>query len=127
MMVCLTKFCLLMPLIELRQHFFTVGKQSRHECKTKKFMQKCLQSTRRESGVASVEFLLQTVKFPDFSLVTKESSKLNKSKTNQIILIIPRRNGGGGGGGQHNSTPAELKIYLCCPNSFRDIPHCVKR
>ena len=37
---------------------------------------------------------LQTEEFPDFSLLSKNPLKLNKSKMNQIILIILCRNGG---------------------------------
>ena len=37
---------------------------------------------------------LQTEEFPDFSLLSKNSLKLNKSKMNQIVLIILCRNGG---------------------------------
>ena len=37
---------------------------------------------------------LQTEEFPDFSLVSKNPLKLNKSKMNQIILIILCRNRG---------------------------------
>ena len=36
---------------------------------------------------------LQTEEFPDFSLLSKNPPKLNKSKMNQIILIILCRNG----------------------------------
>ena len=35
----------------------SIEKQSCNECKTKKFMQRCLQSTWRELAVAYVEFL----------------------------------------------------------------------
>ena len=35
---------------------------------------------------------LQTEEFPDFSLLSKNPLKLNKSKMNQIILIILCRN-----------------------------------
>ena len=37
---------------------------------------------------------LQTEEFSDFSLLSKNPLKLNKSKMNQIILIILCRNGG---------------------------------
>ena len=37
---------------------------------------------------------LQTEEFPDFSLLSKNPLKLNKSKMNQIILILLCRNGG---------------------------------
>ena len=37
---------------------------------------------------------LQTEEFPDFSLLSKNPLKLNKSKMNQIILIILCRHGG---------------------------------
>ena len=37
---------------------------------------------------------LQTEEFPDFSLLSKNPLKLNKSEMNQIILIILCRNGG---------------------------------
>ena len=37
---------------------------------------------------------LQIEEFPDFSLLSKNFLKLNKSKMNQIILIILCRNGG---------------------------------
>ena len=37
---------------------------------------------------------LQTEEFPDFSLLSKNPLKLNKSKMNKIILIILGRNGG---------------------------------
>ena len=37
---------------------------------------------------------LQTEEFPDFSLLSKNPLKLNKSKMNHIILIILCRNGG---------------------------------
>ena len=37
---------------------------------------------------------LPTEEFPDFSLLSKNPLKLNKSKMNQIILIILCRNGG---------------------------------
>ena len=36
---------------------------------------------------------LQTEEFPDFSLLSKNLLKLNKSKINQIILIMLCRNG----------------------------------
>ena len=36
---------------------------------------------------------LQTEEVPDFSLLSKNPLKLNKSKMNQIILIIPCTNG----------------------------------
>ena len=36
---------------------------------------------------------LQTEEFPDFSLLSKNPLKLNKSKMNQIILIMRCRNG----------------------------------
>ena len=36
---------------------------------------------------------LQTEEFPDFSLLSKNPLKLNKSKVNQIILIMFCRNG----------------------------------
>ena len=37
---------------------------------------------------------LQTEEFPEFSLLSKNPLKLNKSKMNQIILIMLCRNGG---------------------------------
>ena len=37
---------------------------------------------------------LQTEEFPDFSLLSKNHLKLNKSKMNQIILIMLCKNGG---------------------------------
>ena len=37
---------------------------------------------------------LQTEEFPDFSLLSKNPLKLNKSKMNQIILIMLGKNGG---------------------------------
>ena len=37
---------------------------------------------------------LETDEFPDFSLLSKNPLKLNKSKMNQIILIMLCRNGG---------------------------------
>ena len=40
----------------LDRTLFSVGKQSCHEWKAKKFMEKCLQSTWRELGVAGVKF-----------------------------------------------------------------------
>ena len=37
---------------------------------------------------------LQTEEFPDFSLLSKNPLKLNRSKMNQIILVMLCRNGG---------------------------------
>ena len=98
MLVWLTRFYLSFNalLIECHKHFHlawendhAVSAKQRSSCK----------DVYRVHGNSKVWPLLnfyelQTEEFPDFSLLSKNPLKLNKSTMNQIILIILFRNGG---------------------------------
>ena len=106
MLVWLTRFYLSFdaPLIECYKHFHSVWENN------------CAMSAKQRSTCEDVYRVhdngkvwpllnfheLQTEELPDFSLLSKNPLKLNKSKMNQIILIMLCRNGGNSGGSRQN-------------------------
>ena len=88
---------------------FSTGKQSCHEWKTKKFMQRCLQSTWRELGVAYVEFLRDAdCEISWNQLAFSKTRNLNNFKTNHANNSCETLWGRWLG----DSKPAKLKIYI---------------
>ena len=79
-------YCL--PCRTLSALSFSIGKQSCREWKTKKFMERFLQSTWRELGVAYVEY----VQAADYEiswnqLAFKKTKNMINFKTNQTIHV----------------------------------------
>ena len=74
---------------------FSIWKQSCYEWKAKTFMQRCLQSTWRELGVAYVEFLIYAdCEISWNQLAFSKTRNLNNFKTNQTIHVKPCRDVG---------------------------------
>ena len=99
MLVWLTRFYLFFDasLIECHKHFHSVWENNR--AMSAKQRSTCEDVYRVHDNGKVWPLLnfheLQTEEFPDFSLLSKNPPKLNKSKMNQIILIIMLcRNGG---------------------------------
>ena len=98
MLIWLTRFYLSFnaSLIEYHKHFHLVWENSRAVSAKERSLRKDVYRAHNNSKVWSLLNFheLQTEEFPDFSLLSKNPLKLNKSKMNQIILIMLCRNGG---------------------------------
>ena len=96
MLVWLTRFYLsfIALLIECHIKYFHLAWKSNHAVSAKQ-RSSCKDVYRVHDNGKVLNFHeLQTEEFPDFSLLSKNPLKLNKSKMNKIILIILCRNGG---------------------------------
>ena len=72
-----------------------MGKQSCHECKTRSACEDVYRVHDNGKLWPLLNFHeLQTEEFSDFSFLSKNPLKLNKSEMNQIIFIMLCRNGG---------------------------------
>ena len=97
MLVWLARFYLSFSasLIECHKHFHLVWENNR--AMSAKQRSSCEDVYRVHAKIKVWPLLnfdeLQTEEFPDFSLLSKNLLKLNKSKMNQIILIMLCRNG----------------------------------
>ena len=96
MLVWLTRFYLSFNalLIECHINYFHLAWENNHSVSAKQ-RSSCKDVYRVHDNSKVLNFHeLKTEEFPDFSLLSKNPLKLNKSKMNQIILIILCRNGG---------------------------------
>ena len=98
MLVWLTRFYLSFnaSLIECHKHFHLAWENNRAMSEKQRSSCKDVYRVHDNSKVWPLLnfYELQTEEFPDFSLLSRNPLKLNKSKINQIILIILCRNGG---------------------------------
>ena len=96
MLVWLTRFYLSFKalLIECHVKYFHLAWEKNHAVSAKQ-RSSCKDVYRVHDNSKVLNFHeLQTEAFPDFSLLSKNPLKLNKSKMNQNISIIRCRNGG---------------------------------
>ena len=98
MLVWFTKFCLSFNAVLIECHkYFHLEWENNHAVSAKQ-RRSCKDVYRVHDNSKMRPLLnfhkLQPEEFPDFSLLSKNPLKLNKSKINQIILIILCRNGG---------------------------------
>ena len=98
MLVWLTRFYLFFNalLIECHKHFHLAWEYNRAVSAKQRSSCKDVYRVHDNSKVWPLLnfYELQTEEFPDFSLLSKNLLKLNKSKMNHIISIILCRNGG---------------------------------